>query len=619
MAWKDSRAYSEGWEEKTRIRDRRQKLLRRVLGWGLAVAGVVTVGLLVAVIIDRRSPVLGGTPKLVAPAEMTSPTAGGNGEKTGDVPPEVSEHFPGPLVGSLRKIEVEGERNLSTLVIKYGNELKDPRLHAPLRAIFTAVLEKEFDRAYELANSFEGDARVRQALRGVILTRLLDRKNAGKAFSHAASGSQPAEFYFEYGVFLMSAERDAEAYLQFSAGARLKEGSSMLNFAAAQVAFGQENWEDVIMHVDAGEEDAESMPEVVVLWAASSEVNTDRAEHAIARCRRHLEGYPEANRVRLFLARILGSTGQLQEAVAIYQELRDSHPDTEFVLIETVRAYLLNEEAAQAVPMAAELAKQKPDDIRIQAWYADVLAAAGKSDEATAILEKFEDELKGNEMAGLNALIAMREKNYKKAAAALEPYHTMDPILGMRWATLKMEDEEPGKMTGGVQSVLANHRLNVRQWKQVAQLAAPKHWDMASFAYGKAIAAGDTTLETLNNWAFASLKNPSGFEFEEVDQVCRRALAISPKNPIVLHTLGLAMLESKQPGVCAQLLVAHAEVTEASAALSLLLGDAYRALRAFPSARESYANSLRLASAASEWPLDLSREMIEEQIANLEK
>ncbi|NNM29119.1 MAG: tetratricopeptide repeat protein, partial [Akkermansiaceae bacterium] len=347
------------------------------------------------------------------------------GEAPPDSPPPVSPLFANELVDNdLDYIDLGEEGNLLQLFVNYAGALEEKRGREQLQEIYELLREKKTGEALGKVDELEAPARVREGARAMVLTRMLRKEEAGRAFLEANRYAQPAEFHFEYGFYHLAARALGEAYAQFRTGVRKNPQSPSMRFVAAGTAFDLKKWGEVIEHVSAAEELVEKVPPKLGLLAALAEARTGQPQAAVDRSRRLLETHPDNADVKLFLARALGALGKLDESLEIYSELKSELPDAALIKIEMTRAYMASDQKEKALDVAAELAGAKPDDVRIQAWYADILAANGKVEEAAAILEGLSDDLKGNEMAVLRSLLALRQEDYAGASAALEPYHT---------------------------------------------------------------------------------------------------------------------------------------------------------------------------------------------------
>ena len=643
---KGKNRYSSDWEKRLAIQKKRRQRMRKVF-IGVLVAAVLAVAYLgIMIALDDKTPETadsadggrqgdenGGTATSPERDPGSPPVAGPDKPSVGDPgvtdPPEAVDPATTPpapnspyfgdtlLKKNLQLVDLGNERNFGLLLGAYAAELEEEEDREFLAQIHKMVLEKEFEEAIRSVDEKEFPVHIKEAVRAVILTRGHSKEQAGAAFSTAnrAANRQPGEFYFEWGIYYLGSGDLQQSYNQFVVAIRKNSRAPHFHFAAAGAAFDLRKWKNVVEHVDSGAKRMKNLPPRLGMLAAFAEVRLGKHEEAVARSRKLLEADPEAHQVRLFLARVLGAAGELKESLEVYTELQEADADLPTIRVEMVRAYLANEDTENAVRLAAEVAGEKEDNTRIQAWYADVLAAAGKTEEAGRILEGIADDLRPNELAVLKSIVAVREKDYAGAARALEPFHTQDPNLAMRWAAFKLEGDEAGI---DVQEVLREHHLNAIQWRALANLAVTKQiWGMAAFAYDRAMAAGDDSTGTLNNWAWTAMQNPSGFNVQKVVRACEEALEKAPDNPNVIHTLGQAFLKSDQIGRCTELLVKYQAVTENSAELSLLQGQAYLALRAGPSALEALERCLAIMVDAPSWNLELTREEVEKMIADL--
>ena len=123
-------------------------------------------------------------------------------------------------------------------------------------------------------------------------------------------------------------------------------------------------------------------------------------KNAVEALKRALALSPDSGRLQLALANDLMQSGQLDEALKIYQQLADDDPHDADLRLRMAEIYRSRHDLAKAREQLNQAKQIDPGDMGVSYEEANLLEAEGKSDEAIAKLKGMLDDSRAAQLLG---------------------------------------------------------------------------------------------------------------------------------------------------------------------------------------------------------------------------
>jgi tetratricopeptide (TPR) repeat protein len=378
-------------------------------------------------------------------------------------------------------------------------------------------------------------------------------------------------------------DRAAELYGEVL---RLQPGSPVARLGLASLAVRRRDWKSARTNAEAATSGRAIAYAYVLL--AEIELEEGRPDRALASCNRALGLAPKDERAGFLLGVANLELGRYDEAETILQPRAAARPDAAHLQWQLARVRMSRGAFGEALAVVdGALSRRLPGEIPFQVMRLVLLARMGRAEDARGQFSSIASNLPPERAVLCDAWLLQQEGRTADAVARLRE-HLQDPHVAICWAEVTLMDGRDD----GVLGALDRHSLDAGRWGRIGELARQKGF-MATAAggYRRALRSDPENPQLLNNYAFASLQLES-FDEPDVLAAARKACAILPGNPSVIHTYATALLRCRKEQECIELLDKSPAATQRSARLLHAHAVAHERLQHWSLALKSYAACL---------------------------
>jgi predicted Zn-dependent protease len=352
---------------------------------------------------------------------------------------------------------------------------------------------------------------------------------------------------------------------------------------------------------------------LVYLLHGEAELMEGRPDRAVWAANRALTLAPEEPGAQLLLGAAFLAQGKAVEAEAALLKCAEKRPDDPTAQWQLARARIARgayDEALRGVETA--LAKGASGNVPLQQVRLILMAQAGRGPEARQLLERLAPQLKPVEVRLTESWLLHREGQLAQAAELLRP-HLDQPGAALFWAEIMLGQGR----TEGVIDTLEAIRPDAGTWTRLAETARIKGLPALVVEFcRRALKLGPEDPNVLNNLAWFLVQLPS-FDEGEAIQAARKATALLPNHPSVLHTHATVLLKCRKERDCIDLLQRAGSVVERNPKLMLVLAQAHERSENSEKAVQWYTRCLEHPETAGVESGELSRPALEERLRKL--
>jgi tetratricopeptide (TPR) repeat protein len=265
----------------------------------------------------------------------------------------------------------------------------------------------------------------------------------------------------------------------------------------------------------------------------------------------HKYSDPEKNNRAIFLDRlgiIYGEQNKTADAIAAYKQIIDLGPD--YVIRGSqgeINTYFAAHQWKEALAVAGDLARQFPNDPRVQLAYAQQLADAGQADQSLAIARS---QLKGN--------ADDREALYDIAVIDFHLRRSQDALASLDKADALATTPDEHFSIDLLRATVLDH---------------DKQYDAAEVQYKKALAIDPNNATILNDYGYMLADH--GVRLPEALAMIKKAVEFEPQNGAFLDSLGWVYFKLGQYGPAEENLHQAIDRTPTDASIHDHLGQVY--------------------------------------------
>lgn len=492
-------------------------------------------------------------------------------EQSGKLNPKGSGHVTG--LGLAHLASGDKERGLAEL--EQAAEMEGSGVQADLALISAYIRDKQFDKALAAVEAIEKkqpNGIVAPNLRGNILLAKGDAPSARKAFETALQ-RDPKSFAASANLanldlresktddakkrFTTLLEKDPKNVQAMLALARIAQGSAAFASAekartdalAGRIPESQENAataakpEALEWLKRAREADKNSIP--AVLGLASWYVASGQPKESIPLLQEALAANPGTIELLDALGTAYLRTDQPAQAMEQFEKVLSVKPDSPLLQFRMGQLKAARGDTSAAMTHMRRAVELEPRAIEPRAALAALLMRTGKPADArrvaTDLQKAFPKSTAGHMLEGE---IAMAEKKFAEAAGDFKRAIALDsksaaPRLKLHQATFA--GGNASEADSQMRAMLKDFPNDLGLLTYAGDFEISRqHWREAIGYYESVIAKQPNNVLALNNmaWAMNQQKDPRALNIAE------QAMALAPRAPAVLDTLGVVLLEN---------------------------------------------------------------------------
>ncbi len=449
-----------------------------------------------------------------------------------------------------------------------------------------------------------------EPLRAEALVRLGRPAEAEAAFERAVAAGRAPALLLGYANLLLARGKAARAAELYAEVLRSDPRNEIALLGTAALSLQKGDWagsrEAVEKAVSFGTPSA-----LTYAMLAEAELGGGHPDRALAASTRGLALAPEDPEARFRQGVALLELGRHGEAEAVLRLCAEDGKGPPHVLWQLARVRIARgeeEEALRFVESApTPAAAESLAPLRLV-----LLARAGRASDARALLKTVRARITPAQALACDAWIHECEGRLDAAAEILRG-GIGEAAVAVRWADVMFR----AGREEGVVAALDTHPLDGRRWLGLAERARERKLSAAASAcYRRALKSDPENPLLLNNFAWTSLQARSA-DLADILVAARKAVALAPDHPSILHTYGTALLRAGRDTDCAALLEREAGLCARSPALLFLLGQAYEKLGRKELAVKRYAACLEHPGTEGLQEGDLSRASLRRRIGAL--
>ncbi|MBI4566722.1 MAG: tetratricopeptide repeat protein [Planctomycetes bacterium] len=414
-----------------------------------------------------------------------------------------------------------------------------------------------------------------------------------------------------YANLLLSLDRSDDAATWYAEALRAQPENQVARLGLATLALRRRDWKTAREHAQAA---AAGPPHAYTyILLAELDLEEGRPDRALSSSDRALGLAPDNDHARFLHGVAMLELGRAEEAEAILKRCAAAQPEATPVRWQLARAKMARGAIAEALEVVdSALTRGDPGDVSFQSMRMVLLARLGRIAEAKAALERISDRLSPARVIVCEAWMLLTEDRPAEAMERLAS-RLDDPDAAVYWAELTLLNGRPD----GVIEALERHSLNAARWGRLGELARQQGFiAVAAACYRGALCSDPDNPQLLNNFAYASLQLDT-FDEPAVLAAAKKACALIPDHPSVLHTYATALLRCGRERECINLLKTSAALTQRSAKLLYALASAYEKAGRLAQAVTSYEACRNHPDTAGVREGDLARPAIERRIERL--
>ncbi|HEX7897931.1 MAG TPA: tetratricopeptide repeat protein [Planctomycetota bacterium] len=420
-----------------------------------------------------------------------------------------------------------------------------------------------------------------EPLRAEALLRLGRADDAEAAFERAAVGRVPSVL-LAYASLLLRRGKPEKAGSLYAEVLQKDSRNEIALLGTAAIALQRRDWTATREAVEKVV--AFGTPSVLAYsMLAEAELGGGRPERALAASTRGLALAPDDPGARFRQGVALLDLGKHGEAETILRRCAEEGKGAPHVLWQLARVKIARGDEAEALRIVEEAATSETlAPLRLV-----LLARSGRGADARALLESIRAKLSRAQALACDAWIHECEGRLPEAADTLRA-GIADPAVAVRWADVMFR----AGREDGVVAALDAHPIDGRRWLGLAERARErKLCAAASACYRRALKNDPENPLLLNNFAWMSLQARTA-DLADILAAARKAVALAPDHPSILHTYGTALMRAGRTTDCVALLEKDPGLAGRVPSLLLLLGEAYEKLGRTDAAVRRYAACL---------------------------
>jgi predicted Zn-dependent protease len=488
---------------------------------------------------------------------------------------------------------------------------------AQVGPIQVLVAEGKAQTALQACQTSSAPAELLAPLEAFAHLKLRQWTEAEAAFQKAITVDQPSLVYAEYGKLLLRQKKLPEAARQFQTALSKSAGQVEAYVGLALLAAEDKQWDEARKHALSALTLNADQP-ICYFVLALADASAGDLSKALGHCERALRTDPNLIRASLLQATLRGLRGQNDpvendKAEKEFVQLLRKLPADDFVKRQLAVVYRRKGQYRKALDLIDQIASTQPTARNLQLFRLELLALAGRSGEADALLSTLKPSLSASQYAMAAAFVVDAEGVVDKALRLLEPF-LLDRAAAIQWASIHVKHKrEPASWRP-----LLKHSLSTNDWAQIAEASqAQELWSASAFCWEQALRILPNEPAFLNNWAWSAM-NVAQFDKEKVLDACERAYSALPRDSRVLDTFAEGLLRSGRSRACTDLLVANLSLTQRTPQLLWLLARAYEAEKDIENSLRTYRKVLDLQKQSNDWELRVGKEALNQQIQKLE-
>jgi tetratricopeptide (TPR) repeat protein len=269
---------------------------------------------------------------------------------------------------------------------------------------------------------------------------------------------------------------------------------------------------------------------------------------------------PDDERLQRELAQDLAESGQLDDALKIYQQLATDNPREPFYRLLVARLYRFKRDFPAAEKALATAQLLDADNVEVRHEHVSLLEAEGKTDEAIAALKSLLDTLPRRSYAGHDAKdraalvrhLAFLYRDAKQYPAAIDAFHqyatldTDDDAQVFATAQIVLTDRASGDLAAaereaqaGIKKFAENRGASRELQLELAGVYEQgRRWNemIKTLERAEQLASTDSEKEQVYFMRGAGLERQK--KFDQSEAAFRKVLELNPKNAGALNYLG---------------------------------------------------------------------------------
>ncbi len=483
------------------------------------------------------------------------------------------------------------------------------RRDAEVARLSILLVRREYDVLLRECDASRAPREMIEPLRAEALVRLGRPAEAEAAYERAAAAGRAPSLLLGYANLLLARGKPDRAGELYAEVLRSDSRNEIALLGTAALALRRGDWAATREAVEKAVSFSSPSP-LAYAMLAEAELGGGRPDRALAASTRGLALAPEDADARFRQGVALLELGRHGEAEAVLRRCAEEGKGPPHVLWQLARVRIARgeeEEALRFVESAPTPAAGALAPLRLV-----LLARAGRAADARALLETVRARITPTQALACDAWIHECEGRLDAAAEILRG-GIAEAVVAVRWADVMFRagrDE-------GVVAALDAHALDGRLWLGLAERARERKLPAAASAcYRRAMRSDPENPLVLNNFAWTSLQART-VDLADILAAARKAVALAPDHPSILHTYGTALLKAGRDTDCVALLEREAALAARAPALLLLLGEAYEKLGKKDAAVKRYAECLEHPGTEGVQDGDLSRASLRRRIEAL--